>query len=69
MQCCLMPPNFFFNFSFCFFFHPPSYPLLLDPRFIIGIVLKMFYWELTKASWPGSENAWDKTRLAEHSRK
>ena len=23
--------------------------------------------ELTKASWPGSERAWDKTGLAEHS--
>ncbi|XP_050001669.1 acyl-CoA desaturase 3 isoform X2 [Alexandromys fortis] len=27
----------------------------------------MFYWELTKASWPGSEKAWDKTSLTEHS--
>ncbi|KAM7324691.1 hypothetical protein ACRRTK_016996 [Alexandromys fortis] len=27
----------------------------------------MFYQELTKASWPGSEKAWVKTGLAEHS--
>ena len=27
----------------------------------------MFYQELTKASWPGSEKACDKTGLAEHS--
>ncbi|XP_057626094.1 histone deacetylase 11 isoform X2 [Chionomys nivalis] len=26
----------------------------------------MFYRELTKANWPGSEKAWDKTGLAEH---